>query len=297
MGIKVAIAGSHGFLFEPVANAFRSPLFRSSFDNPVVVLTTSDPKTEAKAEGLVFTKVNYDDSSSLTSALKGIDVVVNLLGTGAGASGAWDKLAEASAANGVKIYFTSDFGCNYEKLRSTYPTTIFDSKAAHAEKARELGIKKVIQVYNGLLGFFFVDLGFFGFKPGAEVATFVGSGDQTINMTDLRDVGLAVASLASKADDYASLPDTVSIAGDTFSLKDSIKIYEKLSGKSIKITAKDPLPIKDFIADVTQFPVALLNLQAYPETNAFSFEPTENSLVNPGLWNWTTLEKLYKEKL
>ncbi|KAK7203875.1 hypothetical protein BZA70DRAFT_268800 [Myxozyma melibiosi] len=284
---SVAIAGTHGFLFEPISTAFVGPLFKSKYSLPIKALSR-DPSKETPVEGIEFVKVDYEDPSSVEGALKGVDVVINLIGTNGIPQ--WKVLADAAAKAGVSKYFTSDFGCDYRKLLADKVDTFLKVKNEHAEYARSLGIPKVVQVYNGLFQKF-VFFGFFGHDFANGKAKFYGDGTQKVTLTDLFDIGKAVASVAYRP--ASELPDQLLLQGTSITLNDSVALYEKATGKKLEIESSGA-PAS--LAEIgTLDPLAQLGtLSAYPDTGSFNLQSNDNEFVNPGLWEWTTLEAAFK---
>lgn len=165
------------------------------------------------------------------------------------------------------------------------------AKSDHAAYARAAGIPKVVQVFNGLFQSFFF-FGFFGhdFKNGK--AKFAGDGNQLVTVTDLGDIGKSVASIAYRP--LAEIPDYLRVQGTVISLNDSAKLYEKLSGQKLEVEYTGTLTALSGVGSLDPL-VQLAVLSEHPETSAFTFPEDENKLVNPGLWQWKTLEDAIKE--
>ena len=62
------------------------------------------------AKGAKRIVVDYNSASSLSTALRGVDVVVSALNRNPEATGSQEALARASKEAGVKIFVPSDFG-------------------------------------------------------------------------------------------------------------------------------------------------------------------------------------------
>ncbi|KAK9464878.1 hypothetical protein V1512DRAFT_243212 [Lipomyces arxii] len=278
----VAIAGTNGFLFKPVAEGLTSDLFHGKYKLPIKALTR-DPSKNAPIEGIEFVKTDYDDAESLAETLKGVDVVINILGFN---PALWNKLADAADAAGVKTYFCSDFGSDYRYLLLIYE--VLTPKAIHADYARTKSFK-TIQSANGLFMPFW-SYGFFGhdFKNGT--ATFFGDGTQDVATTDLKDIGLSVASVAYRDD----IPEYLLIRGDHMTLNESVALYEKVTGKKMTVSYVGTPSLEPIAADDFDPIEGLKTLSAHPETLTFALRGDDNEYINPGLWKWKTLADEFK---
>lgn len=99
---RVAIAGAGGNIGTPI---LKQLLESNSFD---VTVLTRETSTATFPSNVTVKKVNYEDVSSLTSALKGIDGVVSTLASVSLSS--QTKLIDASIAAGVQRFVPSEFG-------------------------------------------------------------------------------------------------------------------------------------------------------------------------------------------
>jgi len=104
---KVAIAGGTGNIGTPILEQL---LASKSFD---VTVLTRETSTATFPSNITVKKVNYEDVSSLTSALQGIDGVVSTLGSTALST--QTKLIDASIAAGVQRFVPSEFGCDTQQ--------------------------------------------------------------------------------------------------------------------------------------------------------------------------------------
>lgn len=107
--------------------------------------SSKNPKIdEFSSKGATIAAVNYDDPSSLRSALHGVDVVISTFGRVALAS--QQALAEASKAAGVKLFIPSEFGNstgNPQEGTLAY-------KIAFRSELKEIGLPYTL-IYNGVL--------------------------------------------------------------------------------------------------------------------------------------------------
>ncbi|KAK9478452.1 hypothetical protein V1514DRAFT_307238 [Lipomyces japonicus] len=284
---SVAVFGTHGFLFRPVVDALTSGLFKGKYQLPVKAFSR-DPSKEEPIEGVEFVKVDYANLDSIVADLKGVHAVINLIGFN---PGAWDTVSQATAKAGAEVYFPSDFGIDFEHVKVNNISTLLDAKTVHADAAKKLGIPKVVRVYTGLFLAFLVG-GFFGhnFKEG-KVA-YLGDGTQTITSTDLADIGRSVASLAYRP--ASEIPEVVAIQGNAVTLLEISNTYENVTGKKLEASFEEPATVAS-LASSQDALFVLKNLAAHPETYTFNFKTNQNELVNPGLWQWKTVEEAIKE--
>ncbi|KAK9462516.1 NmrA-like family-domain-containing protein [Lipomyces oligophaga] len=282
---SVAVVGTGGFLFKPVAAGLLDPLFKSNYKLPIKALTR-DPSKEEKIEGLEYVKIDYADKTTIEKALEGVDTVINLMGSTAPFE-SYKILIDAAVKAGVQKFITSDFGCDYRYIGQK---NLLDSKAEIAAYGRQAGIPKVIQIMNGLF-MQFLTFGFFGHNLKEAKAEFLGDGTQTVVVTDLSDIGKAVGSIAYRP--ASEIPDYINIKGQRVTLNETAEIYEKATGKKMAVTYKEPEPVES-IPGLTDFVLFLQTLSAHPETKAFDSVDNDNELVNPGLWKWKQMDELFQ---
>lgn len=182
---NVAIAGASGDLGSHV---FKKLVGAGKYNIRVLKRVGSD---STFPEGTDVAEVDYSSLDSLTSALKGQDVVISTLTTLAAA--AQEILVDAAVAAGVQRFIPSEFGSNLD-IPSVRQLPLFQAKVAIQDKLIELSKSKGITytfVYNsvfldwGLNANFFLDF-------AKSEATIVDGGDNEFSTTTLRSVADAV---------------------------------------------------------------------------------------------------------
>ena len=95
-----------------MTRTFASPPFRAHFSR-IIALTrdaTSTKATQLREAGADVVQVSFEGSpANLLDALKGVDVVLNVLG-GSASVAAKDGVAKAAVDSGAVVYFPSEFG-------------------------------------------------------------------------------------------------------------------------------------------------------------------------------------------
>lgn len=73
-------------------------------------VASATAKELASLDGVEVLKVSFEEGpTSLVDLLRGVDIVINTLGSGA-ASGEKDVVAEAAVEVNARVYFPSEFG-------------------------------------------------------------------------------------------------------------------------------------------------------------------------------------------
>lgn len=280
----IAIFGINGFLGKPILEALESPQFASQISFPIVAVTRDSSKF-TDSETVVYKQGSVEDVEGLKTALKGVDVVINV-GSAVISS---DPIADAAKAVGAKLYLPTQFGMDIPKF-ATY-LSVLDSKIEHSKYARSLGLKTV----DVSTGFFAVPgslmyefLGAVGVDAEAKKATILGDADAKLAVITLPDLGKAVASLVTK--DPATLPDKIRFFSDEVSQEEIIKRYEETHNVKIErsyLSAEAGLQkAKDLLADhgfsLNDF-VYYLNVAIGLGVSAgVVFPENEREIVNPG---------------
>jgi len=317
----VAIAGATGKLGQAVTKIFLSTSFRHFFSR-VLVLTrdTSTSSSKSLADlGAELHQASLDaedpaSKESLKEALKGVDVLINVLGSTYGKQ--HDNLVETAIAADVKVYFPSEFGADHRV--NNFPG--FDHKAwkakqDHASNARRMAEErvkdsskerlKIISVYTGLL----LEASFgpwFGFDIANGTFTACGSSSSLVAYTSKDDIGRALAqlsilSMASSTAVADTVPEYVRIAG-SFRSVDQVKVLvERVSGKSVKIETLDldkerSILKEDSFSGKAKFPAEHIRILMGEGKMDFSAD-NHDELVNPKekLWKWKTVDDFIEE--
>jgi uncharacterized protein YbjT (DUF2867 family) len=149
--------------------------------------STNSPGAEKlKTLGAKIVEVDYQDVLSMQQALKGVDVVVSVLG-GAGIA-AQVPLAEAAVKAGVKLFVPSEFGNpsvhpdNTDRDVNTMGPIAPKVKMHQTLKKLEL---PYVLIFNGI----FADAVKVFWVTGEKKASVVGDGNNELSWTSRRDIG------------------------------------------------------------------------------------------------------------
>lgn len=115
--------------------------------------------------------MDYKNTSTVTTALQGVDVLVSALGT-EGVDEVRETIIKASVEAGVKVYFPSEFGTNHYQISYQHP--LFEGKHDHFVKAKEQGLNPIRMLVGHIMECSFGK--WFGLDTEAGVWTVVGDG-------------------------------------------------------------------------------------------------------------------------
>jgi len=180
-------------------------------------------------------KVNYADYASidsLTTAFKGQDAVVSLVGnTGFSAQ---QKLIDAAIAAGVKRFLPSEFGSNTQDERVLAEVPIFQPKV---DTVKYLKTKEAEISWSSVItGPFFdwgLKVGFLGLDSSTKTATLIDDGKATFSSTNLRQIGLAVVRVLENPD--LTKNQYVFVSSFETSQKELLEVAEKVTGEKWKV--------------------------------------------------------------
>lgn len=294
----VAIAGSSGHLGAYVFKALISPQFRSSYSKVIVLQRPESSSHNAEsispAHDKSYTEVAYDESN-LSACLKGVDVLINCIGSSGHEFK--DKLLRAIPGTGVKLYVPSEFGVDHTVHDFSHPE--WDRKKLHHEISREiLTDTKVCRVFPGL--FMEDSIGpWFGFDTANARYECIGSKQAYASYTSLEDVGKVVAQLARMPVDR--VPPYVHIAGDTVNIVEIAKMMEDAGSSKIEIKEVDMKGYKTkTLEDKTSDPSRCLRFLMGDRNLDHTMDGlgNANQLVNPdeSNWKWKKMSDYAKEK-
>lgn len=289
---SVAIIGINSVVAPQLIEALEGSVFAGKFHYPIKAITRS---TEGKTstDKLKYIVANYDDPKLVVKELQGTDVIISLVTVNPNVIQTVETIVKEVKP---KLYIPSQYGVDVKTV-STYIPGLLNIKDDHSENLRKAGIK-VVDVYTG----------FFSFKKSwlyeivphigidAEKKEYVARGDLNtkITYTNLTDLGLAIASIASRPTE--NWPQQVKIESGKVAVKDIIERYEKDHG--VKLTQKEAISKEDTLKQVYEklknfspadFVFYLHAIAAQGEGRGASFTENDDELVNPGekLWKWT----------
>ena len=137
---SLAIVGATGYIGKNVLREAIEALHAGRIRSIRVLSSQSQRPVVLKQDSEFYT-VDYNAIPSIGDALRGADILISTAGmTESGFKSCEENIITAAAATGVKIYLPSEFGTDY--TQSNYRNNaIFSKKAAHASRARQLGLK------------------------------------------------------------------------------------------------------------------------------------------------------------
>ncbi|KAF2185187.1 NAD(P)-binding protein, partial [Zopfia rhizophila CBS 207.26] len=191
---KVALLGK-GWL----GTAVVEQLAKSGFS--VTVLTRSRASVKDIPSGVSIAEVNYDSPESVTSALKGQDVLVNTVGTEAIAG--QKPIIDAAVAAGVKRYVPADYGsCTTDPEAQKLPVIMpmADIQNYLKEKAGEGKIEWTVFQTGAFLDMI-VGLVPFAFDPATKSIQWYDDGETRISTTTSGTIGKAIAGALKKPEE------------------------------------------------------------------------------------------------
>jgi hypothetical protein len=287
---SVAIVGVNGLLAKPVISALTNSPFSSHFHHPIRAITRDVSNIKEKLPGADYVQGN--DQASYQKALSGVDTVIDLRGRAILSD---NTVIESAAAAGVKLYITSEYGPDYVKAGKYAP--VFESKHSSSSFARSQGFK-VVELKTGYfietVAYHVPELLFLDLREAVSDAPEVKI---HISMTSLRDVGLSIASIASK--NPPDVPEVVRVSGQDATLDDIIAVYEKVSGRNVVRKAKSIAELTELADNALAAPSAanvldiIRTVSVITDAGDFSAK-NDNQFVNPGLFEWQSLEQRTK---
>ncbi|KAI0067606.1 NAD-P-binding protein [Artomyces pyxidatus] len=229
--------------------------------------------------GAIITAVDYADSSAITQALAGVDVVISTI---AGVAFEVEMLvAEASAAAGAKLFVPAYYGLPAfgEKLKGWSA-----SRQSLREKLRAMDLPYVLFSCGLWSDFIFTD-SVWAPLTNLEIATgkvtIGGDGTQPFSMTARADVAsflvYALIQLPVAKLEYQSYQ----VEGDRTTCNELFSAYEEKTGKKLEITYRSISELETAIAANPSDIGAIV--QHIYATGKGVIEPPDNALY-PG-WN------------
>lgn len=209
----------------------------SSFN--VTVLSREGSKSTFPSNVKVI-RADYDNVDSLTSAFKGQDAVISLVG--GGALGDQNKLIDAAIAAGAKHFIPSEFGSNTVNPRLLEIVPVFSAKKGTTDYLKSKEDK--ISWTSVITGPFFdwgLKIGFLGFDAASKTATLIDDGKGQFSSTTLRKIGLALIKILEKPS--VAKNHYVYLSSFDTSQAELLTVIEKLSGEkwTIKNTTTEEL--------------------------------------------------------
>lgn len=236
---NVLLIGASGNLGPSILREFLNSPFNVS------VLSRQE-STSTFPSGVNVIRADYSNASSLTTALKGQDAVISIVG--GVALGDQQKFIDAAIAAGVKRFLPSEFGGNTPDPRVSAVVPIFAAKTSAVEylKSKESEI-----TWSSLVtGVFFdwgIQVGFLGFDLSSKTVTLIDNGTTPFSGTNLSQIGKALIAILSHPAETSN--KYIYISSFNASQREILAVVEKVSGQ--KWAVKD-VDSKELTADATK---------------------------------------------
>jgi putative NADH-flavin reductase len=224
---KIGLVGATGNLGPAILKAL---LDDGSFD--VTVLSREDSSSTdslAKHPRQRIVKVNFDDASSLTSSLRGIDAVISNVASHALPS--QRQIIDAAITAGVQRFLPSEFGSDLSvPANGAVPFNKPKLEIRHylQDQAKNHEDFSYTFVTNGPFLDWCLQMGLFGNLKTHE-ATLWDGGDTRVSTTTLASVGRAVVGILKNVE--ATRNKEIRVADTTVTQKQIIDIVKQLDGK------------------------------------------------------------------
>jgi len=127
--------------------------------------------------------------------------------------------------------------------------------------------------------------------PSRRVTAVVQAGrpEPRVSFTSVRDVAMTIASVASRSP--SSLPDSIRIAGDTWTLRQLGEYYESLIGAQVHVTTQDYSAFSQSVLHGSY-----QNIRGHYQLAAgaglLDYSTNLNEWVNDGMWRWRSIQHL-----
>ncbi|RVD87447.1 uncharacterized protein DFL_001682 [Arthrobotrys flagrans] len=219
---KVALIGSGGLLGDATLTAFLSPEFSDHFEKPIRVLTRD--VAQPFPANATFIRVDWDDDNvedHLTRCLRGVSVVVNLLGYN---PDAWDAITRAVCRVKPQLYIPPEFSFDHTLWdpRRIPMASVVDDKRRQTQRARAAGVRTV-QIFCGIIMENIISgphtgVDFLPSRRRIMALTSDNGVEHPVSFTSSWDVGKAIAAVSTMpvAVTHNGL-DQIHISGDTSS--------------------------------------------------------------------------------
>lgn len=187
---NVAIVGATGHVGKFLTSAL---LEKNTFRLTAITRGVANPPPP----GVHVATVDYSDSSTLVSTLKGQDALIITMGRSAPAD-QQSKLIEAAAQAGVPWVIPNEFGGNTDNKVVSDEVLIGPAKRKERELIEKLGVSSWIGMVTGFwYEYSLSGPGLYGIDIAKREVTFFDEATQRLNTTTWPQVGRAVANLLS----------------------------------------------------------------------------------------------------
>ncbi|KAG8749506.1 hypothetical protein FRC12_013385 [Ceratobasidium sp. 428] len=219
----VALAGAGGF----VGKAFTDALLERNAFAEVRILTRessidSAPLQDFKKRGASLHAISYEDEASIIKALEGVDTVVATV-AGTALVSAQVPLIKAAKKAGVKLYFPSEYGSEFEG--DSNPSPVIQAKKTVLKTAKEVGLPVAAVSNGGFPEYCFIPP--IGYAFAEKKVTIWGDGNAKNSWTTVRDVAQWVANVLKTVPIEQLQDKHFRIQGDLASSNEIVKLWEE----------------------------------------------------------------------
>ncbi|RLV92516.1 hypothetical protein JA1_003126 [Spathaspora sp. JA1] len=290
--VSIAIIGLHGSLGQPIIDVINSGLFNDNLKFPIKVLSRKGVESSNDKFQYIKTEINPETVDFITSALSGIDVIVELIPARPDLISTLEKVAENVKP---KLYIPSQFGCDLDRITTIVPG-FAPGKTEHSEKLRNFGIKTVDIVTNFFAqpnSFMYEIVQHLGVDPKEKTVVQIGPLETKVPYTTVEDIAKSVLAVATTTP-IDKLPNKLKIKSDSITYREFIEKYE--SNNNVKLTIKETLTIeqankklheklKQSGGFVYQDLLFYLHVAG---ANGLEYDDKDSQLINPNesIWKW-----------
>ncbi|THH05095.1 hypothetical protein EW146_g9997 [Bondarzewia mesenterica] len=320
----VAIAGATGNLGSSICPIFLTTPFKVFFSRVVVITRNADTERAVYLASLgaevhrvpAGFQNGLSSKEALRTALRSVDVLINVLGHTAESERFAGELVDAALDSDVAVYFPSEFGVDHHLNDfSTYDHGDWVYKREYDDRCRNLVSQrrknmKIIALYVGL----FMEQAILslveqpisvtpvGFDNKHKIYTSVGSPTQNFTLTSKEDIGRALIAISIRAmSPSEDIPDHLRIAGDTVSFEDVRDTVKRHTGVDVDLRSEDLGHYRSQLKERwergdPQRPSAYIRAIMGESKLNFS-ESNDNELINPDqrIWKWKTLDEYVRD--
>lgn len=236
LALTIAIVGPTGFIGSIITPTFvkaakdgeiaQLRLLTTDVKKPKIQKYVEDGGEQVEAFG-----INYDQPSTLEDALRGVNVLVSVMGAEGDYSKRKTVLLDAACQSGVEVYFPSEWGTNHNRTKRYHP--IFEAKSHHHHDAEARGLK-VVAVYTGLI-IEFCFCKWFGVDSAKNTWVIPGTGNEPCAMTSSADLGpYSLRAVLLSHNEPDRMPSQLEIYSDKGTWNSYADAMEKVSGNPIR---------------------------------------------------------------
>lgn len=301
--VTLAVVGLTGQIGQHVLKAVTDAKFKDHYNFPIRAFTRDPSKYKSTETVEYYASGSFTDTAALEKSLEGVNTLIDLTNPSVDSK----PLVDAAVKAGVKLFFPSEFGGDYDGKKFA---AIFQAKGEIVAYARSKGLKTVLY-RTGLFADWVINMPIvanaFGIDRENNVYRKIGSGDRKVSVSFLRDIGYGLVSVAYR--DPSFLPNELRVQSDSITANQLAAIYEKATG--VKLTVEN-VTEEESIKESEEafkniatggFPAFITVIRAYGQTSVGGVDFSQNNanqLVNPGTFEWTSFapeaEKIWSEK-